>query len=392
MPNRSLFAGHVDDRRLSGRTVSAVRFVVDREALAWGLQTSGRAVSSRTTLPVLTGILLEARGNELIITGTDLEIAIRTRLPASDVQEGAVVLPARYLSEYARRIPFGQITVEVDTGLNQARLRWERSEYVIHGFPAADFPAVAAGDGSGPSLSLPRPLLRRMIQQTAFAVSADETRPTLTGVHLAAADGLRAIATDGFRVAIHRAGYDGAAGGLDAIVPGRALNELARLLGSDDDGAVDVRFGGSQIHFDLGDAQLSSRLIEGQYPNVLDLLPQEYPTRLRADRDALLEAAERASLMSDSRLASRLIVLELEPERLVITSQDPEVGQAYEEIPAELDGQGLRIGLNARYLTDGLRALEAGEIDLEFIDPVKAVRISSPADDSYRYIVFPVRI
>lgn len=380
------------NRRPSGRTVSPVRFVVDREALAWALQTTGRAVSSRTTLPVLTGILVETRGDQLILTGTDLDLAIRTRVPAADTQEGSVVLPARYLSEYARRIPFGQITVEVDTGQSQATLRWERSEYIIHGFAADQFPAVAAGDGDAHKLTLPRALLRRVVQQTAFAVSADETRPTLTGVHVAAGEGLQAIATDGFRVAIHRDGFGGAAERLDAIVPGKALNELSRLLGAEDDGEVALSFGGSHIHFDLGDVQLSSRLIEGQYPNVLDLLPQDYPTRLRVDRDALLEAAERASLLSDSRLASRLIVLELNPDRLVITSQDPEVGQAYEELPAELEGEGLRIGLNARYLTDGLRALGAGDVHLEFIDPVKAVRISSVEDESYQYIVFPVRI
>ncbi|HEX6988475.1 MAG TPA: DNA polymerase III subunit beta [Bacillota bacterium] len=369
-----------------------MRFVVDREALAWGLQTTGRAVSSRTTLPVLTGILVEAHGEHLILTGTDLDIAIRARVPAVDVQEGAVVLPARYLSEYARRIPFGQVSVEVDTAQHRATLRWERSEYIIQGFAPDQFPAVGGPSDDGPGLSLPGDLLRRMVQQTAFAVSTDETRPTLTGVHLAAGDGLHAIATDGFRVAIHRTGHDAVGGSLDAIVPGRALNELARLLGPEGEGDVAVRFAGSQIHFDLGDARLSSRLIEGQYPNVLDLLPHDYPIRLRVDRDALLEAAERASLMSDSRLASRLIVLELGADRLVIRSQDPEVGQAYEEVPAEVEGEELRIGLNARYLTDGLKAMVAGDVQLEFIDPVKAVRVSSPEDETYRYIVFPVRI
>jgi len=369
-----------------------VRFVVDREALAWGLQTTGRAVSSRTTLPVLTGILVETRGQDLILTGTDLEIAIRARVPAEAAAEGAIVLPARYLSEYARRIPFGQITVEVDTGRHQATLRWERSEYVIHGFAADQFPAVGLNGDAGSGLTVPRPLLRRIVQQTAFAVSADETRPTLTGVHLTAGDGLRAIATDGFRVAIHRETFDAAAGQIDAIVPGRVLSEVSRLLGPEDDGAVQLHFGGTQIHFDLGDVQVSSRLIEGQYPNVLDLLPRDYPIRLRVDRDALLEAAERASLLSDSRLASRLIVLELDAQRLVITSQDPEVGQAYEELPAELEGESLRIGINARYLTDGLRALGAGDVQLEFIDPVKAIRITAVDDPAYEYIVFPVRI
>ncbi|HEY8449234.1 MAG TPA: DNA polymerase III subunit beta [Bacillota bacterium] len=369
-----------------------MRIRVEPTPFASALQAVNRAVSSRTTLPVLTGILLEAGRDGVVLSGTDLEIAIRARVAADIVEPGAIVLPARYLSDFTRRIPYGTIELSVEPGTQIATFRWQRSEYRIHGIDPQQFPEPPQpGDET---TSFPRSLLREIVQQTAFCVSQDETRPALTGVHLRCDhNGLIAIATDGFRVAIRRAPFTLAGDRLlDLIVPGRALQEVTRLLTGDGQAAAVLSSRENQIFLDLGDVQFASRVIEGPYPNVLDLLPTQYPTQLRLNRQELLQAADRAALLADSRLTARLIVLELEPDRLIITSQDPEVGQAYEEVAAELSGDGLRIGLNARYLADGLEHIASDEVLLEFIDPVKAIRIRGLADDSYEYIVFPVRL
>lgn len=370
-----------------------MKFTVEQQDLAWGLQAVSRAVSSRTTLPVLSGILLEAAENHLVLTGTDLELAVRVSIPAACERSGSVVLPAKYLTEFTRRIPSGAISVSVDSGEQRAILRWQKSEYTIHGYAADQFPAMADEQAAnGLLVRFPQDLLRNVVQQTAFAVSTDETRPTLTGVHLqAGGNGLRATATDGFRVAMSRDSNIVAEHTLDVIVPGRALSELLRV-GGNDVGSVEVRLAGNLIHFQFDNLQMASRLVDGEFPKISELLPTDYPTKVITDRDELLAAAERASLLSDSRLSARLIVLNLSADKIEISSQDPEVGQGYEEVHAQLSGEPLRIGLNARYLADGLKVMPAGQIVLEFIDPVKAVRITPADDDSYEYIVFPVRI
>lgn len=366
-------------------------FTVEQSDLATGLQKVSRAVSTRTPLPVLSGILIEAGSGGLTLSATDLEITIRAKVPANVQREGSIVLPSRYLSEYIRRIPGGQIRFEVEHDGQSASLIWERSRLKINGFEATQFPQLPE-IGDGKQLTFPQGLLRRVIQQTSFAVSSDETRAVLTGVCLTIGEnGIEAIATDGFRVAIRRSALSFPGESLKMVLPGRALQELMRLLNEDDE-QVYLSVSGHQVHVVTGDALLSSRLIDGQYPNVVDLLPSEYPIRMRINRLELLQAADRAALMSDSRQTARLIVLDVQPDQLVITSQDPEAGQAMEELPAELEGEGLQIGLNARYLSEGLVHVDGDEIWLEFIDPVKAIRMRACDDDSYQYIAFPVRL
>lgn len=369
-----------------------MRFQAEQTAFASALQTVARAVSTRTTLPILTGILLQADDQQLTIAGTDLEISLQARVPADVLQTGSVVLPARYLTEYVRRIPPGPIEVSVESGTQQALLTWGRSEYRIHGFPAEQYPRF---DLATPQqqVAFPASLLFELVQQTAFAVSSDETRPTLTGVNLKTGpSGLLAIATDGFRVAIRQEPAVKHDTPIDVILPGRALAELQRLLSRDQDELLTLGLSEQQARIEIGEIQLATRLIEGQYPNVLDLLPDQYPLQLETDRLQLMEATERTSLLADSRLAARLVVLDIEPDHLKLTSQDPEVGQAYEEVPIVNHGGTLQIGFNARYLIEGLRHIESDVVRMELIDAVKAVRISAKDDDRYHYIVFPVRL
>lgn len=365
---------------------------VDRSDFFSALQVVSRAVSSRTPLPVLSGVLLEAAGQNLVLTATDLEITIRTKIPAQVSREGSVVLSSRYLLEYVRRIPEGSIEVSLGTDGQAATLRWQRSEHQVNGFSPDQFPDLPAAD-NGRQLLFPQSLFRQIIQQTAFAVSNDETRPVLTGVHIRLSEeGIDALATDGFRVAMKNASSNFSGDAISMILPGRALQEIMRILNGDSNEPAALSFSGNQVHIDVGHAQISSRLIDGQYPNVKELLPSHYPIRAQVDRISLLQAVDRAALMSDSRLTARLVILDVTPHQLVITSRDPEAGEAHEELPIELEGEGLQIGLNARYLLDGLQHVSGDEVWLEFIDPVKAVRLRGCNDESFQYIAFPVRL
>lgn len=364
---------------------------VEQGQLQQGLQKVTRAVSMRTTLPVLSGVLLEVVPDGLRLTATDLEVTIQTVIPAQVRDTGRIVLPARYLHEVVRRIPPGLITIGLEPESLRTTISWGRSKYNIHGMPAEQFPPL--GSFNDASLEMAGDLLHTVFRQTGFAVASEETRPALMGVHLNINNSTaRAIATDGFRVAVRETGLSGS-GQAEFILPGRSIQEISRLLPQDGGDTVVVRTLENQAEFSIGDTRVISRLIEGPYPNVLELLPTEYRQRAVVDRIALEAALERASLLADGRSSARwLVVLTLADGLLTITADDPEVGQAYEEVSAQLEGEGIRIGFNARYLLEGIRHMEDDQVELSFIDPVKAARIKGVGSDAYQYVVFPVRL
>ncbi|HLS89499.1 MAG TPA: DNA polymerase III subunit beta [Sphingobacteriaceae bacterium] len=364
---------------------------VEQGQLQQALQKVTRAVSVRTTLPVLSGVLLEVTADGLRLTAYDLEVAIQTTIPAQVQEPGRTVLPARYLHEVVRRIPPGLITLRLEPESLRTTITWGRSKYDIHGLPPEQFPPL--GSFNEATLEIAGDLLHTIFSQTGFAVATEETRPALMGVHVNINNGTaRAIATDGFRVAVRETELAGS-GQADFILPGRSLQEISRLLPQEGGEPVVVRTVDNQAEFAIGDTRVISRLIEGPYPNVLELLPTEYRQTAVVDRLALEAALERASLLADGRSSARwLVVLTLADDLLTITADDPEVGQAYEEISAQLDGEGIRIGFNARYLLEGLRHMEDDQVELSFIDPVKAVRIRGVGADAYQYVVFPVRL
>lgn len=369
-----------------------MRVAVEQSHLLTGLQAVSRAVAPRTTLPALSGIHLVAAGDALTLSATDLELAIQTEVPATVEEPGEAVLPARYLSEYVRRIPFGMIRIAVDAGSHAATLRWERSEYTIHGFSPADYPAARMEPaGEGPAVD--SAAVRRALRYTGFAVSSDESKPALTGVMLRwNAEGILAVGCDGFRVAMVREALPAPGGeALEVVIPGRAVAELGRLLA--DAGEARFRVRDQQLHVDAGGTRLATRLVDAAYPDVPRLLPQEYPRRLTLERNSLVEAAERIALLADARQTVRwLIVLEAESDRLVIQTHDPEIGQAREEIPAVFEGEPLRIGLNVRYLLDGLRHLDGETLEIGLIDATSPIRLRAESDPSCEHVIFPIRM
>ncbi|MCL5045792.1 MAG: DNA polymerase III subunit beta [Actinobacteria bacterium] len=368
-----------------------MQFRASQSDLSLGLQTAAKAVSSKNTLPILSGILLKADRSRLNLTATDLELGIECQVPATVEVPGAIVLPAKYFAEIVRRIPSGDIRVSVDPQNFTATIRWERSQYIIHGFSPDQFPFLPQPQEE-PVYSVRQEVLRDLIRQTAFAVSHDEARPVLTGVCLTlTGKQVEMVATDGVRIAYRRGDLAGKAEATDSVrlvIPGRAVNELARLLSGNEDDLASVHLTENQVFFDLGELRLVSRLLDGQYPEVLRLIPQDYPTRVRLSIQEFHDACERAALIV--RDGSNTIKLGITPEQMTITSSMPEVGQVYEELTAAVEGEGLEIGLNPKFLSDCLRVLDSEEFVFEFTGPKTPSRIKLADSDDFLYLVLPV--
>ncbi|ADU50127.1 DNA polymerase III, beta subunit [Thermaerobacter marianensis DSM 12885] len=368
-----------------------MRLVIDQSDLHAALQVAIRGVATRSTLPVLSGILLVAEPEQLRLVATDMEMTVEVLAPARVQEEGSVVLPGRHLVEIVRRLPPGEVHLEVE-GF-RARILQERSRFTIHGTDPGIFPAMPH-ISAGSTVLFDNGLLRNVLRRTTFAVSTDEGRPILTGVSFRAeGDRLQAVATDGFRIAACSVTLERPVEGqpVAAVIPGRSLAEVARLL--PDQGIGRLLLDETQAGFQLGEVRLITRLVDGVYPDVLGLVPSEYPTRVQLPTRAFQEACERAALLADTRQPARWVIrLAVEPGRLVITASDPELGEAREEIPAQVDGEGMVIGFNARYLVDGLKAIDTEEVLFELTEPLKASRLRGVGADDFTYIVLPVKI
>lgn len=367
-----------------------MEFVCRRDDLAKGIATVERAVSTRESMPVLEGILITARGDRLHLVATDLELSIESYVPARIEAEGAAVLSGKVFGQIVRKLE-GEDVVYRTGGKGIARIESGRSQFTVHTMPDEDFPALPEVDESQ-MWRIGQGSLRRMIRQTAFAAASDDARPFLTGVLIEVeGDQIRMVATDSSRLA-YREGtlLEPAAEKASGIVPVRTLLELLRILDSDDESEVAFSVSRSQAVFRMAGTQVISRVIDGQFPNYRGVFPGEQPTKIRLDRDQFLAAVERVSLVA--RRNTPVVKLKFSEDTLFLSSREAEVGEAYEEIPARVEGPGVETAYQSRYLTDLLRAVEGDEILIELGDGLKQGKIS-PADQSdYVYIVMPVRV
>lgn len=376
-----------------------MEFVADREDLVPALQTVTRAVSSRTTLPVLSGILIEVRERDAVLVGNDLEIGIECRIPVNTFSPGATVVTASYLNEIVRRIPFGDIRFRQAPGSGMVEIRWEKSEFMINTASPEQFPRLPEG-GPDEGTVIAENALRNLFRRTTFCVSKSETMPTvLTGV-LVSMDGetLTALSTDGFRVAYARGALEEGRekGPALSIVPGRAVTELGRILGSG--GEVRVSYRENQIFFDLGETLFCSRLLDGEYPRVLDLIPKEYGVKVTMKTQEFHDACERVALVSETRRQGQVVCLEIGESSVLLSSSSAEVGKASEEVPAEVSAAGadvsaggLEILFNARFLVEGLKQIETEEAVFELINSESAARLRPAVGEDFFYVVLPMR-
>ena len=362
-----------------------MKFRCDRDALSEALQTVQRGVSSRPGIPALTGVLIEASAEgALTLTTTDLEVSARLSIDVQVSEPGISLVPARLLADTVKSL--SDAPVEFESDQSQVRIRCAAYEGSLRLLPAEDFPALQPPSGIRIMAETPR--FAEAVGQVARAASRDEARPVLTGILLEVSrEGVTMVATDSYRLAV-RDLVATAAGEARAIVPERALSEAGRAAQAVEKGEVEVFVDESQVSFQVGPLMLTSRLIEGEFPNYRQLLPEQYESRLTVSRQHLIDAVRRVGLLARDTSPVRL---EFNALGVKLSSSSPDLGQAVEAVEARYEGEDVTAAFNPNYLADGLAAASGESVRLEVRDGLKPGIVRGESDE-FTYLVMPVRL
>ena len=364
-----------------------MKFRCERDTLVEALASAGRAVANRGgALPVLSGVRAELTGDNLRLTGSDLELTIEIEITVAGERDGVAVLPAKISSDLVRSL--GDPRVEVSVEGDEARITAGRFESSLRLLPADEFPRLAMP--ADDAVTLAAKDFAGALRQVVPAASADDARPILTGVLLAAeAGGLRLVATDSYRLAVRDLPGTSVLGeGQSVLVPSRALRELERLLGSAEE--VTLRLGEREAAFEVGAVRLTTRLIEGEFPNYRGLIPASHPNRLTVGREALVEAVKRVKLMARELNTPVRLAMSTDGLELVAITQD--VGQAHEQLDASYEGTELTVAFNPEYLLSGVEVTPGDEIHLDTVDAQKPAVIRAGEAQEFLYLLMPVRV
>ncbi|GAB6159138.1 DNA polymerase III subunit beta [Desulfotomaculum varum] len=363
-----------------------MKVICTRQNLVQGVSTAQRAVSAKNTMPILAGILITAQDHHLEFQATDMEMGIQCTVPCTVQEAGSIVLPAKYLGEIVRRLPDAPIQIETGQGTNVV-IRYGQSEISINGFQDEEFPVFPKQVGKT-SITIPEEDLKEYLRQILFATSTEETRPVFTGVLMELSEGnMRLVATDTHRLALRDVKINTDISDVSMIIPGKTLNELARVIGAADK-EVTISLAENTVIFGMEDTVLVSRLIEGQFPNYRQVIPQSYKTRIRVKTKELLESVERASLLA--RVGTQIIRLHIEQDKIIITA-NTEVGRIHEEVAVYLQGEPIQIAFNATYLIDALRACGSDSIYLDLSGPLSPGILRPVEGEDYLSLILPMR-
>ncbi len=372
-----------------------MRLTIERSALLKALNHVQSVVERRNTIPILSNVLVAAQGDSLKLTATDLDIEISEAAPAEVERAGQTTAPANYLYDFVRKLPEGT-PIKLDVSGDDPRLFISAGKSRLHLpiLPAGDFPSMPS-DGFETKFEIEPTELGRLIDKTRFAISTEETRYYLNGIFFhTVAEGsaakLRAVATDGHRLALADAtAPKGATGMPGVIVPRKTINELKRLL---DDAAdmVEIAVSTQKIRFALGDAVLTSKLIDGSFPEYARVIPKANAKKLKIDNKAFSEAVDRVATVSAER--SRSVRLALDKDKVTLTVNNPDAGVATEDLAADYRDDSMEIGFNARYLLDVAQQIEGEEALFELADSGSPTLVRDEADDQALYVLMPLRV
>ena len=361
---------------------------VDRDAFLKGLQMVHNVVEPRQTLPILANVLIESELDTLRMTATDLEVGARVSVPAKVSSAGSITLSARKLLEIVKELPAATLTLKVQDNAWVA-LRCGGASYKLVGLSAADFPAVATAAATVGWITLDGKLLRDMLAQTIFAVSHDESRHALNGVLFAVQDReIRIVATDGHRLALAVRPLASAGAAVSGIVPRKAVQEIARIVGSGED--VQVAISENQFILQMPNVLLMARLIEGTFPNYEQVVPKAHPYRIPVSRGALTAALRRVSVLSEER--TKPVKFTLSQGMLKLTAYSPDFGEAEEQIEVPYAGEEMTIGFNSRYVLDALGAQGAEQVVMELKDGLSPGIVKSFEEEGSLCVIMPMRI
>ncbi len=367
-----------------------MKFRCERDVLADAVGSAGRAATNRTgTLPVLAGVRMEVVGDTLTITGTDLELTIRLTVEVGGERDGAAVVPARLVADIVKALPPGAVEVDLDDRSDGAEMSISagRSQFSVRPLSLDDYPAQS--EPAAEAVTLPAAAMAEALRQVVRAASTDDARAVLTGVLLASEDdGLRMVATDSYRLAVRDLPESSMLGsGQKVLIPGRALNELQRVMGDVD--KLTVRLGEREATFEAGSTRLSTRLIEGEFPNYRNLLPSSHPNLLTVGKAAMIEAIRRVKILAQDSTPVRM---SLGGDTVQLTAITQDVGNAVEEVDASYDGTEMVVAFNPDYLLAGIDAIDADDVTLATMDPMKPAVLRGVGHDDYLYLLMPVRV
>ena len=360
---------------------------IDQRELSKAINIVQKGISSKTTLPILSGILLKAKDNTLTLTGTDLEIGIETSVECNILKEGNIIIASRLFGEIIKKLPDLPVDIEVDSKQN-IHIRCGLSKFNIQGQTSEEYPRLPQIDQED-FFELAKDLLKNMIRQTIFATAQDETRPILTGALLEIVEGkISLVALDGYRLALKSSNVNYSKN-IKIVIPAKTLNEVNKIL-EDDDSDVKIACTESHIIFILNDTIITSRLLEGQFLNYKDIIRNDYKTRVRVKAQDIKDSIERASLLAREG-KNNLVTLDFSDDKLAITSNS-EIGDVYEEIPIKLDGEDIKIAFNSKYILEGIRIIDSSEITMDLVSSVNPCIIKPSDDENYTYLILPVRL
>jgi DNA polymerase-3 subunit beta len=368
-----------------------VKLTLSASELLSQLQTVTRVASARSAVQALSGVMVSAVADSTPeLLATDMEIGLRVPLAAEVIRPGFAVLPARLLLDVARSLPAEELTMELRSSEQDVELICGPATFHLRMLRAEDFPTLPSPTAET-RITIPSEAFVETVSRVQRSASKDETRPVLTGILMSASgQELRMVATDSYRLSVKETVLEAPLqGSLEANVPARALGELVHIAQGADSDTLAVSVGQNQVVFELGDTVLSSRLIDGQFPNYRQLLPESVDHELRLSTTEVADVVRRISLLAQKNAPLRLSFSE---GTLTVSAQTPDVGGASEAIPVPFHGEEFDIGFNPEFLRDGLESIESDELVLKLISPLRPGLIESPDTGDFVYLIMPIRL
>ncbi|WP_436374364.1 DNA polymerase III subunit beta [Cytobacillus sp. BC1816] len=376
-----------------------MKFIIQRDRLVQSVQDVMKAVTSRTTIPILTGIKIVASEEGVTLTGSDSDISIESFIPKEEdgdeiveiKQAGAIVLQAKFFSEIVKKLPTDSVEISVENHL-QTVIRSGKSEFNLNGLDAEEYPHLPQIEEEN-VFKIPTDLLKAMVRQTVFAVSTSETRPILTGVNWKVENGtLTCIATDSHRLALRKAQIEtNASESYNVVIPGKSLSELSKILDDNND-LIDIVITENQVLFKAEHLLFFSRLLEGNYPDTSRLIPSDSKTDVVVNTKEFLQAIDRASLLAKEGRNNVVKLSTIDGGVIEISSNTPEIGKVVEEVQSKsVEGEELKISFSAKFMMDALKALEGSEITISFTGAMRPFIIKPLNDESILQLILPVR-
>ena len=376
-----------------------MKFNILRDRLLDGLNDVMKAVSSKTTIPILTGIKIDVTNEGVSLTGSDADITIQTFIPVEEngqqiiniTETGSIVLQARMFNEIIRKLPTNEVEIEITKNF-ATTIRSGKSEFNLIGLDSTEYPQLpeVAADKQ---FSIPADLLKSIIRETGFAVATSESRPVLTGVNWKVeANELICVATDSHRLARRKVNLENLPTDVTSVViPGKSLSELSKIL-DDTNNPVQIVLTNQQVLFKTDDVLFFSRLLEGNYPDTSRLIPDDFKTSITINGKSLLQAIDRASLLAREDRNNVVRFETLENQTIEVSSNSPEIGKVEEQIQVEnLEGETLKISFSAKYMMEALKAIDGQDVVIEFTGAMRPFILRSALDDAILQLILPVR-